>query len=429
MNIDIKRIIDAEAIEVQMQLVISPNKDFTTAIEALSRGVNPDNGQQVSPLKLIHLAKKQNLTLELEALMLKKALEVFKPIYEESPQILLFINIGPDFMELSLENTLLDDTIKSFDIPVRNIVFDVGAFEFGRLAVAKEFVDQYRAKGYYICIDDLGLDYVNIDKVLFLNPDLIKILIQPIRKLTHRTYVVNMLKTLRLLAESMGIIIVANGIEDESDISFAIEHGAQFMQGYYISRPTDLTKESLITIKERYRSLMEAHSMEEESRLELTRAMTTKAYGIIRGVKQIIVNNIERPRSEKAQMIFDAYPMVENYWILDDKGLQNGQTFINQNQFKTKNTAMFQIYNHGSDFSTKDLFTQLYSTILDIWVTPPIKSVLTNNLCIGCSTRLDLSCEYAVIGVNINVDRLSDMAKASESLKADDYNVTIIQGE
>lgn len=428
---DIQKIIDTESIEIQMQLVISPNKDFTTAIEALTRGIDPEDGSTISPLKLIHAAKRHDLSLELEALMLKKALEAFVPIHKDSPHILLFINIGPEFMELSLDNNLLDDTIKAHGIPVSNIIFDIGAFEFGRLAIAKEFVDIYRSKGYYICIDDLGIDYINIDKVLYLSPDLVKIVIQPLRQLHHQNYVTNMLKTLKLLAESQGIILVANGIEEEADIVFAIEQGVHFMQGYYISRPTDLTKESLRSLKERYRHLIEVHNIEEESRMELTRAMTTKAYGIIRGVKQIILNNLDKPRAEKAKLIFDAYPMVENYWILDEKGIQHGQTFINQIQYQTKNTAMFQIYNHGSDFSTKDLYLQLYNTILDIWVTPPVKSVLTNNLCIACSTRLDISPDYALLGVNINVEQLSEIAQKAEikKIEEEDFSITIIQGE
>lgn len=424
MKLDVLKLIEAEGVETQMQLVISPNKDFATAVEALSRGINPVNNERIAPIKLIHAAIKQGVLIQLEQLMLRKALEAFKPIYFDSPSMLLFINIGADFMELAIDNNLIDEIIADYGIPISNIIFDIGAFDFGRLSMVKEFVDTYRAKGYYICIDNLGIDYYNIDRVLYLNPDLVKIVIQSLRQLTHQGYAENMLKTLKLIAESQGIILVAKGIEDESDVAFAIKHGAQFMQGFYISQPVDLTTDSLKNLKERYRDLIAAHSVEEESRLELTRAMTSKAYNIIKGAKKLLGATSEIDRSIEAYLLFETYPMVENFWILDDKGVQFGPTYINEKQYQTKNVAMFQVYSHGSDFSTKDIFTQLYNTILEVWVTPPMKSMLTNNICITCSSRLDFSPEYAVLGININLENLSLPVKEIE--KEEDFGFKVI---
>lgn len=406
----IKRVIETESVEINMQIVISPNSDYATAVEAFSRGVNA-SGNTIPPLKLIYEASKHKLLYDLEALMLKKTFEAFKPIYLDNPNTLIFINIDAEFMEICLESDLIDRMVSKYGIPVSNIFFDIISFDFGRLKIIKEFVDLYRKKGYYICIDDIGKDYQNIDKILYLGPDAVKLNIRPVRELENQVYVEGMLKVLKGVAETLGIIIVAKGIEDESDITYALHSGAQFMQGYFISKPTDLKPDMFKTLKQQYRSLMAEHVVQEESRLELTRNMTSKAFSKIKEVKAVIAEQINREGKIDEKSIFNAFGMIENLWILDEKGIQFGETHVNSEQYKTKNISMFQVFQHGSDFSTKEMFTQLENGILDVWVTSPHQSVLTQNICIGASIKLHISSDFAVLGVNFNLERLLESVK------------------
>lgn len=408
MAVDIQKLIDGKNIETVMQLVISPNQDYAAGIEALSRGIDPDTGLRVSPMEMIASADAMGLLPDLEKLMLYKALETFKPLHEANPDLLLFINMGTRFIEICLNSDYIDSVIQAFDIPVSNIFFDITAFESNRLDITKNFADIYRNKGFYMCIDDIGSDYNNIDKLLYLSPDIVKIDFKALRKLENKTYAENMIKTMKYITETLGIIMVAKGIEDEEDVSFALKNGAQFMQGYYISQPLDLTTESLISIKDRYRNLMAVHVIEEGSRTNLSRQMTSKAYRVMNGMKDMLSAQGGNLAGIDAEAIYNAFPMIENFWILDDTGIQNGTNHVNLENYMPKKTSMFQIYSPGTDFSGKDLFSQLYSTILNIWVTPPFNSILTNNLCVGSSIRLDFSSEMAVLCANINLDKIHE---------------------
>lgn len=400
---DLMEIIEAQSIEILMQLVISPNSDYAAGIEALSRGIHRTTGETILPLKLIHMAKKHGLLRELEILMFNKSLESFKPLFDADNSLLLFINVDPDFIEMCIDTYWIDELVESYHIPKSNIIFDIQTLEFGRLALAKEFVDQHKARGFYIAIDDLGSEYSNLDRIIFLSPDLVKVNIKSLRQLHNQDYVEKMLKVLKPLSESLGIVIVAKAIETESDLEYAMEAGAQYLQGYYISKPLDLTPASLTDITKRYAQKLDEHAKVEVQRLELTRNMTARAYGIIKAIKAQLDLDFTFGNVSDYAHLFLQHPMVENIWILSDKGIQVGPTHINHQRYNTKNIHLFQIYNNGSDFSAKELFTQLYDTILDVWVTQPVQSVLTNNLCIGCSTRLDHHENAAVLGININL--------------------------
>lgn len=186
------------------------------------------------------------------------------------------------------------------------------------------------------------------------------------------------------------------------------------------TQPVDLTNESLISIKDRYRNLMAAHVIEEGSRTELTRQMTSKAYMIMSGIKDMLSACGATLSAIDEGAIYNAFPMVENFWILDNTGIQNGASFVNLDNYMPKKTSMFQIYSPGTDFSNKDLFSQLYNTILNVWVTPPFNSILTNNLCVGSSIRLDFSNDMAVLCANINLDKIHDKGNIPEPVEEED---------
>ncbi len=421
MELNIQTLINEKRIETLMQLVISPNKDFVSGIEALSRGVHPETGELISPAILFAMARERNLLYELETLMLHKAFETFKPIYEVQNEMLLFINMSPEFIEKCLEIPIIEEAVYKYGIPASNIFFDINPFKPNQMNMIKHFTDEYKQKGFYICVDDVGVDYNNIDKILYLGPDVLKIDIRALKQLKNQQYAEKLVQTLKYITEPMGIVMVGKGIEDESDLNFTLDCGAQFMQGFFISKPLDLTLESLSDIKMRYTNLIEAHVREEDNILQLSRLMTARACNIIHGV----INTIESSRKEPLKVMidhaFEAYPMVENLWFIDDKGKQMGATWTNKEKYDIKHSSMFMLHNHGSDFSTKELFNKLYGSILETWVKQPFKSTMTNNLCVSCSKRLDWSEEKAVLCININIDESAFMpqVKAAKPISED----------
>lgn len=403
MELNIQTLIQEKRVETLMQLVISPNKDFVSGIEALSRGVHPETGELIAPVILFELARENNLLYELELLMLHKAFETFKPIFEAQKEMLLFINMSPEFIEKCLELPIIEETIYHYGIPVSNIFFDINPFKPEQMGMIKHFADVYKQKGFYICVDDIGVGYNNIDKILYLGPDVVKIDIRALKQLKNRHYADNLVQTLKYITEPMGIVMVGKGIEDEADLNFSLECGTKFMQGFFISKPIDLTLDSLNALKTRYANLIEAHVKEEDNMLQLSRLMTAKACNIIQGVINTLESSRKQPLKAMIDSVFRAYPMVENLWFLDVRGKQNGATWTNKDKYEIKHSAMFMLHNHGSDFSTKDLFNQLYGSILETWVTRPFKSTMTNNLCVSCSKRLDWSDDKAVLCININI--------------------------
>lgn len=409
MDFSIKTLIENEGIDILMQLVISPNKDFAAGIEALSRGIHPVSGEHISPVILLEAARAEGLEIELEKLMVKKAFETFKPIYDEKPELLLFVNISETVAEEALSSKFIIESIEKLQIPPQNIFFDIIEFEFSKIEIVHAFIEYYRALGFYMCLDDLCRGYSNIDKILYLCPDIVKININALRSMDHLPYSNHFVKLINTITEQMGILIVAKGIEDAKDIDFSFDCGAEFMQGFYISKPQDLTTQSLESIVAEYRTLMDSHQMKDETHKELTRMITARIVQTVMKIKNSLMFVDHKVVLQDGTALFDEFPMVENIWLLDNKGKQQGETLINHKKYNVKNASMFQVYNPGTDFSSKDLFTQLSNTLLEVWVTPLFKSILTNNVCVSCSIKLTESQDEAVLCMNINFDEIASL--------------------
>ena len=90
--------------------------------------------------------------------------------------------------------------------------------------------------GFLVAVDDFGAGHSNLDRLLTLRPDIVKL----DRSLIHahqpdlRESV--MPKLVSLLHEA-GMLVVAEGIETEEDLLLAARSGVDFVQGFLFGQP------------------------------------------------------------------------------------------------------------------------------------------------------------------------------------------------
>jgi len=402
----LENILELESVESLMQLVISPNTDFAAGVEALARGINPENGQAVSPGELFAMARSEGMELQLEKLMVKKAVETFYPLWQLNPQLLLFINLSELFMEYSMNDPYAFNLIRQYGIGRSNVVFDINQTSDGKMDLVSAFMEKYRSRGFFMCLDDVGLDYNNIDRVLYLNPDMIKVDVAAVRKMGNQHYQQNFIKCLRFISDLQGLLVVAKGLENEDDIRVSLENGAQFMQGYYISEPAKLSEDNINEVIGKYRSTMEAYFLNREDEVESNRMIIAKAIRMTKAIRSGIEGKTLLAIARIGEDIFAPCNFIENIWFVNRNGRQIGNTLINEERYSVRNAQLLQIYGEGSDFSGKELFRQLLDNNLEAWVTKPYRSVLTNNMCVGCSMYFKIGADKLVLCANVNLEEL-----------------------
>ncbi|GGX67381.1 signal transduction protein [Saccharospirillum salsuginis] len=106
------------------------------------------------------------------------------------------------------------------------------------LTVLKQVIRAYRDRGIGIAIDDFGAGEAHLDRVIDLEPDLVKLDM----KLFKRAYrgeglAREVVEALSRLAERTGFQLVIEGVETESELAYAMETGARLVQGFLLARP------------------------------------------------------------------------------------------------------------------------------------------------------------------------------------------------
>lgn len=117
----------------------------------------------------------------------------------------------------------------------RRIVFEITELEGNSQRLA-EVVSRYRDAGARIAIDDFGAGYSQLDRVLALQPDILKLDMRLFQAAAKGGPSSDIVKALAQMAEKTGCWIIAEGVETEAELHFALECGARYVQGFLFAR-------------------------------------------------------------------------------------------------------------------------------------------------------------------------------------------------
>lgn len=205
--------------------------------EALARLRN-DDGHVVSagPLFTDPKVDPQDL-LELDRTIRKMALEAFR----DNPEGFISINISPLWVSQLEPGKPLPSLqlLEEIGLPPEQVVFEITELQ-GDIQDLRDAVQRYREAGIRIAIDDFGAGYSMLDRVLALEPDILKLDIQLFRQAASGNgNSGDFVKALALMAEKSGCWIIAEGVETEQELHFALECGARYVQGYLFAHPAE----------------------------------------------------------------------------------------------------------------------------------------------------------------------------------------------
>lgn len=152
----------------------------------------------------------------------------------------LSINFMPNAVyrpELCIRTTLA--AAKEYGFPVEQIIFEVTEGErVEDHAHLRGIVQDYQRRGFLTAIDDFGAGYSGLNLLAEMQTDLLKLdmaLIRDIHQSRPRQAIV---KGIVQVCRELGIRVIAEGIEQASELDTLRGFGIDLYQGYYFARPT-----------------------------------------------------------------------------------------------------------------------------------------------------------------------------------------------
>lgn len=171
----------------------------------------------------------------------------------------LSINISPDWVN-RLGASALSPTLQMIErcgMDPHRVVIEITE-TCGDLERLQRLVKQYHASGIRVAIDDFGAGDSQVDRIIALHPDLIKLDMRLFKDAARGGISADVLLSLMAVAERAGCEVVCEGVETDEEFYFGIECGARYMQGYLFSPatpepvPADSTIDKVQTLLDTY---------------------------------------------------------------------------------------------------------------------------------------------------------------------------------
>jgi EAL domain-containing protein (putative c-di-GMP-specific phosphodiesterase class I) len=213
---------------IAYQPIVSWSRRSTFAYEALVRNEEPTLR---SPPDLFEAAERLGRLQELGRAVRDR---VARTLDEQPTSALLFINLHA--MELD------DDSLVAADAPLSRhaarVVLEVTErAPLEKIRDVTSRVAQLRGLGYRIAVDDLGAGYAGLTSFAHLEPEVVKVDMSLIRDIDRSPMKQKLLRSIVGLCRDLGIEIIAEGVETESERDALISVGGDLCQGYLFARP------------------------------------------------------------------------------------------------------------------------------------------------------------------------------------------------
>ena len=98
-------------------------------------------------------------------------------------------------------------------------------------------LDDLRARGAMLAVDDFGSGLSNVRRIAMLRPDLIKLDMSLIRGVDEDPRLHGAIAAVLVLAEHTGSRVIAEGIETQAEMECLVRLGVELGQGYLLGRP------------------------------------------------------------------------------------------------------------------------------------------------------------------------------------------------
>ena len=233
----------ADAIELAMRLgqfEIRFQPQFASAdgrlvgAEALARWIHPLFGE-IGARDLFAMAAKAGLAQQLAQHLTSRAIACASPW---PAQLGLSLNIAPRQLLASDFVVRLADELRTAGIDPRQITLEITEeVLLGDLDLAARQLDRLREMGIRIALDDFGAGFCNFDYLKRLPLDALKLDRSMLAGVAQGERDLAVFRAIVTLADALGLQVVTEGVETESQRRVVVAEGCASWQGFLAGQP------------------------------------------------------------------------------------------------------------------------------------------------------------------------------------------------
>jgi diguanylate cyclase (GGDEF)-like protein len=241
----IERSLEDNRVCVAYQPVVNLASGELCAQEAFAR-IQLENGQLMEAGYFIPAAEQLHLLHLIDHRVIAAAVgRCVAHLQAGEPLSAMFVSFSSDFLG---HGTLVDDVLQTiraqcescrgFVGDAKPLVVEITERQFiDDAGEAKEVLKPFIDLGLRIAIDDFGAGYSSLKYLADLPVAFVKLERSLVSRVTSESRVRTVVQGVQDMAADLGVITVAEGIENEATLQALQELGVEWGQGYYFSRP------------------------------------------------------------------------------------------------------------------------------------------------------------------------------------------------
>jgi diguanylate cyclase (GGDEF)-like protein/PAS domain S-box-containing protein len=237
---DLRRAIEQEEFVVHYQPMVDLQTGELWGMEALVRWDHPERGL-LNPSEFAPVAEESGLVIPVGEQILREACFRAKEWQEENPRIpplVMSVNLSASQLSrLDLADTV-ERVLGETGLEGNCLTLDVTETVYVRtLAGNTATLDSLRDLGARISIDDFGVGYSSLAYLKRLPADALKIDRSFVRGLGEDVEDMAIVNMIIELAHTLGLEVIAEGVESEGQATLLREMGCDHAQGHHFARP------------------------------------------------------------------------------------------------------------------------------------------------------------------------------------------------
>ncbi len=238
----------------ELSLVFQPKIDLATrrviGAEALLRWNHPKLGM-ISPARFVPVAEEAGLVGAIGEWVLRTACRQIRKWQDAGLSLQIAVNVSArQFQQYNVADLVLsvmrESGVRAEHLEVELTESAVMHDAENSIITLKRLADS----GVQIAIDDFGTGYSSLSYLKRLPLDVLKIDQSFVRDISSDPNDAAIVRAIITLARSLGIKVIAEGVENEAQLAFLNAYGCHYGQGYLFGKPLSIVDfESMLTLE------------------------------------------------------------------------------------------------------------------------------------------------------------------------------------